>query len=106
MFETITIGIKKTLAELFAVGWHIGFTSGRDKYPTATYHCAFCHHVTPFVANHRGFCGIAPKVQCCKDAIAFPTNDPQFAEHLHKKPIWDDSDPRERNTRFIDTWDV
>jgi len=105
MFEIITIGIKKTLAELFGEGWHVGFTSGRDKFPTATYHCPFCHQVTPFVAQHNGFNGIPPKFACCKDSVPYPVNDETFAAHLLKKPIWDNSDPRERRTRFIDTWD-
>ena len=101
MIELFPIGY---IVRKFGVGWSIGFTSGRDKFPTATYRCPFCDQVVPHVAQHQGFCGIPPKAGCnCKDPVPYPVNDEAFAQHLLKKPIWNDSNFTP--TKFIDTWD-
>jgi hypothetical protein len=93
----------KAIVRKFGTGWTIGFTSGRDKYPTAVYNCPFCGQLVPHVAQHQGFGGVAPKAGCaCKEPVPYPVNEEKFAVHLLAKPKWHDGELPP--SHFIDTW--
>jgi hypothetical protein len=84
-------------------GWHCGWTSQHDSYPTLEYLCPYCKKESAWVAGIHGFCGVAPKANCCEQRIPFPINDADFAKHLTANPKFHDGE--EPRSPFVDTWD-